>query len=44
MDLAPDDTTIAGVRVYTHRGTGYWGPPLRLGPSPEITELTLVGA
>lgn len=36
--------TIAGVRVYTNRGTGYWGPPLRLGPSPEITELTLVGA
>jgi hypothetical protein len=36
--------TIAGVRVYTNRGTGYWGPPLRLGPSPEITELTLVSA
>jgi predicted MPP superfamily phosphohydrolase len=36
--------TIAGVRVYTSRGTGYWGPPLRLGPAPEITELTLVGA
>ena len=36
--------TIAGVRVYTHRGTGYWGPPLRLGPSPEIAELTLVSA
>ncbi|MCP3136481.1 metallophosphoesterase [Pyxidicoccus xibeiensis] len=34
--------TIAGVRVYTHRGTGYWGPPLRLGPAPEIAELTLV--
>ncbi len=34
--------TIAGVRVYTSRGTGYWGPPLRLGPAPEITELTLV--
>ncbi|MBZ4420756.1 metallophosphoesterase [Myxococcus sp. RHST-1-4] len=36
--------TIAGVRVYTHRGTGYWGPPLRLGPAPEIAELTLVMA
>ncbi|HEX8703723.1 MAG TPA: metallophosphoesterase [Myxococcaceae bacterium] len=34
--------TIAGVRVYTSRGTGYWGPPMRLGPAPEITELTLV--
>lgn len=33
---------IAGVRVYTSRGTGYWGPPMRLGPAPEITELTLV--
>ncbi|MFP2910296.1 metallophosphoesterase, partial [Pyxidicoccus sp. 3LFB2] len=36
--------TIAGVRVYTHRGTGYWGPPMRLGPAPEIAELTLVSA
>ncbi|WP_224367970.1 metallophosphoesterase [Hyalangium versicolor] len=34
--------TIAGIRVYTSRGTGYWGPPMRLGPAPEITELTLV--
>ncbi|MBZ4374553.1 metallophosphoesterase [Corallococcus sp. AS-1-6] len=36
--------TVAGTRVYTHRGTGYWGPPLRLGPAPEIASLTLVGA
>lgn len=36
--------TIHGVQVYTSRGTGYWGPPIRLGPSPEITELTLVRA
>ncbi|WP_434781965.1 metallophosphoesterase [Corallococcus caeni] len=35
--------TVAGTRVYTHRGTGYWGPPLRLGPAPEIAALTLVG-
>jgi len=34
--------TLFGTRVYTSRGTGYWGPPLRLGPAPEITELTLV--
>ncbi len=34
--------TIAGVRVYTSRGTGYWGPPLRLGPAPEITLVTLI--
>lgn len=36
--------TVSGVRVYTNRGTGYWGPPFRLGPTPEITELTLVSA
>ncbi|MBF5044544.1 metallophosphoesterase [Aggregicoccus sp. 17bor-14] len=36
--------TLFGTRVYTSRGTGYWGPPLRLGPAPEITELTLVPA
>jgi predicted MPP superfamily phosphohydrolase len=35
---------LEGVRVYTHRGTGYWGPPWRLGPAPEITLLTLVPA
>ena len=33
--------TVDGVPVYTNRGTGYWGPPLRLGPTPEITLLTL---
>jgi predicted MPP superfamily phosphohydrolase len=33
---------LAGVWVYTHRGTGFWGPPMRLGPSPEIAEITLV--
>lgn len=32
---------IDGVRTYTSNGTGYWGPPLRLGPRGEITELTL---
>jgi predicted MPP superfamily phosphohydrolase len=32
---------LHGVWVYTSRGTGYWGPPMRLGPSPEITEITL---
>lgn len=31
--------------VYTNRGTGYWGPPLRTTPSPsEVTRLTLVRA
>lgn len=33
---------LAGMWVYTSRGTGYWGPPLRIGPAPEITVLTLV--
>jgi predicted MPP superfamily phosphohydrolase len=30
--------------VYVSRGTGYWGPPLRLGAPSEITRLTLVAA
>jgi predicted MPP superfamily phosphohydrolase len=33
--------SIDGVRVYTHRGTGFWGPPVRLGARPEIACLTL---
>ncbi len=28
--------------VYVSRGTGYWGPPMRLGFPPEITRITLV--
>jgi predicted MPP superfamily phosphohydrolase len=28
--------------VYTSRGTGYWGPPIRLGAPSEITRITLV--
>lgn len=35
---------IGGVRVYTHRGTGFWGPPLRILAPPEIAELRLVKA
>ncbi len=30
--------------VYTSRGTGYWGPPKRLGAPSEITYLRLVRA
>lgn len=30
--------------VYTSRGTGYWGPPMRLGAPSEITLLRLVKA
>ncbi len=29
-------------QVYVSRGTGYWGPPLRVGAPPEITVLRLV--
>ena len=29
--------------VYVSRGTGYWGPPKRLGAPSEIAELRLVG-
>ena len=29
-------------RIYVNQGTGYWGPPLRLGTVPEITLITLV--
>jgi hypothetical protein len=27
--------------IYIHRGTGYWGPPLRIGAPSEIAVLTL---
>ena len=29
-------------QLYVSRGTGFWGPPMRLGAPPEITEITLV--
>jgi hypothetical protein len=29
-------------RIYVSRGTGYWGPPLRLGSPSEITLIRLV--
>jgi len=35
---------LAGLWVYTSRGTGYWGPPKRLGAPSEITRLRLVAA
>jgi uncharacterized protein len=28
-------------QIYVSRGTGYWGPPMRLGAPAEITEITL---
>lgn len=33
-----------GLWVYVSRGTGYWGPPKRLGAPSEITHLRLVAA
>ena len=33
---------LDGMAVYVSRGTGYWGPPVRLAADPEITRLTLV--
>jgi predicted MPP superfamily phosphohydrolase len=28
--------------LYVHRGTGFWGPPMRVGSPPEIAKITLV--
>jgi uncharacterized protein len=33
---------VGPLRVYVSRGTGYWGPPKRLGAPSEITYLRLV--
>jgi predicted MPP superfamily phosphohydrolase len=33
---------LEGLWVYTSRGTGYWGPPIRIGAPSEITRLRLV--
>lgn len=30
--------------IYCSRGTGFWGPPMRLGPRAEITEIILTSA
>jgi predicted MPP superfamily phosphohydrolase len=30
-----------GTWIYVSKGTGYWGPPVRLGAQSEITEITL---
>jgi uncharacterized protein len=35
---------LGALWVYVSRGTGYWGPPKRLGAPSEITRLTLVPA
>jgi len=33
---------VRKTRLYVNQGTGYWGPPLRLGTVPEITLFRLV--
>ncbi|RKP44633.1 metallophosphoesterase [Trinickia fusca] len=35
---------VGDLWIYTSRGTGYWGPPKRLGAPSEITRLRLVRA
>jgi predicted MPP superfamily phosphohydrolase len=31
------------LQIYVNRGTGFWGPPMRLGASPEISEIIIEG-
>ncbi len=31
-----------GTQIYVSAGTGYWGPPMRLGAPSEITRITLL--
>jgi predicted MPP superfamily phosphohydrolase len=35
-------TLAKGSLIYTSRGTGTWGPPMRIGAPPEITLIELV--
>lgn len=30
------------LQIYVNKGTGFWGPPMRLGASSEITEIDLL--
>lgn len=44
-----DQRHVAGLaregetQIYVSRGTGYWGPPIRVGAPPEITRIEIVG-
>lgn len=44
-----DQRHVAGLaregdtQIYVSRGTGYWGPPIRVGAPAEITRIELVG-
>jgi predicted MPP superfamily phosphohydrolase len=35
---------LTHAQIYVSRGTGYWGPPMRVGAPAEITEIELVHA
>lgn len=35
-------TTAAGSQIHVSRGTGTWGPPMRLFASPEVTVIDLI--
>jgi predicted MPP superfamily phosphohydrolase len=37
-------TTEAGSRIHVSRGTGTWGPPMRLFAPPEVTVIDIVSA
>jgi predicted MPP superfamily phosphohydrolase len=32
---------IDGTQLYVSRGTGFWGPPVRVGAPPDITVVEL---
>lgn len=34
-------THSASTQIYVNKGTGYWGPPMRLGAMAEITNITI---
>lgn len=31
-----------GLQIYVNKGTGFWGPPMRLGANSEITEIIVI--
>ncbi|MDF2697672.1 MAG: putative phosphoesterase [Labilithrix sp.] len=35
---------LARAQIYVSRGTGYWGPPMRVGAPAEITEIELLAS
>lgn len=39
--LAKVEESATPMWIYVHQGTGYWGPPNRLGIPPEVAVLTL---